>query len=640
MVAAKKVLIVEDEKIVQMHLRRVVESAGHRLVGAVERRGAALECAREDSPDLVLMDIRLADNDDGIECARDLKREFGASIVFVTAHSDADTMARAMPVGASGFLVKPFGSAQVQAAIVTALAARDRERQSRDRERVLSSAIGRTEEALFVTDSVGRIGFANSLGKRLTVESETNHEATSLISCCSSSDQLALRDGLLRAAESKEVVELGGIHLRSRPELEFEVRIELAVESTEENLLVTLRAMDKPVVSTPSGPRLMVYSHDTFGLGHIRRCLNLIRRMSNEIEGLSTLLVTGSPIAHKFELPPLTDTLKLPAVQKVGLDDYRSRTLSMSDESIQALRRGLLLRTVMDYRPDYLLTDHSPAGMKGELRPVLEFLSREGNCTRILGLRDIIDSPERVREKWDRDGVFELIRSCYEHVVIYGSRELYDTASEYEFDQGLMRRTRYVHHVSDGIPGNDDPVEPGLVVVTIGGGDGGGETIVRPFLEMMRRHSELGIRAEVLLGPFVSDELRSEFEESSRGLAVRLHKFMPDPTPLFRKAELVISTAGYNVCAELMAHANRALLIPRVLHRDEQRIRSMRMSALGLAQFIHPADSNPESIGLAVRQALEDPRMPLAEARAEQQIPLDGAERFAEFMQGLIAAPR
>ena len=642
---AKKILIVEDEKIVQMHLTRIIESSGHELVGAVGRSADALENAEHNRPDLVLMDIRLAHGDDGIECARKLSENTGAAIVFVTAHSDDETLARAMPVGAAGYLVKPFRAAEVSASISTALATREREKRSRDRERILTSAIGSFEEALIVLDSRGVIGFANPKGKLLADWTEIDGQDRTLLDCVDASERERTQAAISESLASGTALTLREVQLARNGAAN--IRLEHVAEAGEVCLLVTIRSSrsadpaNEAASRDDSSPRLMVYSHDTFGLGHIRRCLNLVRAMTESIENLSTLIVTGSPVAHKFELPPRTDYLKLPAVRKVAPNSYEPRSLAMTDEGILTLRRNLLLRTIQDYKPNLLLVDHSPTGMNGELRPVLEHLRESGHCQRILGLRDIIDSPQRVAARWKKENMIEVLKRDYDHVVVYGAKNVYDTATEYALPDDLKRRTRFVNYVSQRT-GSTDAVqverEQGLVVVSIGGGDGGGDSIVRPFLEMMHAHAErLGIHAEVLLGPFVPEPLRRELRALAENTPAVLHDFIPDPTPLFARAELVISTAGYNVSAELLAHANRALLIPRVVHREEQLVRARRLAELGLVDFLHPRDATSEAIAHRVESALDDPTLSLASARANNVVPLDGAQQMTEFVRKLVA---
>jgi predicted glycosyltransferase/DNA-binding NarL/FixJ family response regulator len=546
---ARKVLIVEDERIVQMHLARIVEAYGHAVSGTATTRDEALAAAAGDPPDIALMDVRLAGGDDGIAVAEALHRRHGCSVVFVTAHADMKTVGRAGPIS-SGYVVKPFAPGAVGAAVTTALVTLDRDRRAREIERELAEELGRRED-------------------------------------------------------------------------------EMAGERSE------LRAPFQ-------GPtRMMVYSHDTLGLGHLRRCQNVIRGLAARFPELSTLLVTGSPAAHKYELPPRTDYLKLPAVRKVAPESYAARSLGMSDAGILDLRKNLLLRTVRDYRPDVLLVDHAPIGMKGELLPTLEHVHRRGTCTRILGLRDVIDDPARVRAQWEEQGTSEVLRWGYDHVVVYGAPEVYDTVTEYAFPEDVARKTRSVGYVSDlsatdaGDASPRSSEGPRRIVLTIGGGDGGWDTLIDPFLAMLRTYrARLNVEVETLLGPFVPDDVERRLRAAGQGLPITFSGFVQRPPNLFASADLVVATAGYNTSVEVLAHAQRAILVPRVLHRDEQLIRARRLEEMGLVVCVHPDEATPQKLyEVTTHLLLADPA--LARAREDGVVPLDGATRLAELFAGM-----
>ena len=99
-----------------------------------------------------------------------------------------------------------------------------------------------------------------------------------------------------------------------------------------------------------------------------------------------------------------------------------------------------------------------------------------------------------------------------------------------------------------------------------------------------------------------------------------------------------MTTAGYNVSTELIAHAHRAVLIPRILHRQEQLIRARRLEELGLVTCLHPDDVTPQRLFDVVQHALASDTKPLAESRARRDIPLDGAVRFAELCASIVEA--
>jgi predicted glycosyltransferase len=297
------------------------------------------------------------------------------------------------------------------------------------------------------------------------------------------------------------------------------------------------------------------------------------------------------------------------------------------------MRSNLILHTLRDFDPNVLLVDHSPSGSKGELLPTLEHLSERGGCTRILGLRDVIDAPREVTELWRKTGVYDVLERHYDHLVVYGNRAVFDPVQAYRFPESVAAKTRFVDYVCDRSAPADAPPDGDprpLVVVTIGGGDGGGESVILPFLEMMRRYrDEIDFRAEVLTGPFVAPELAREAAALAADLPVRLHDFLPSTAALFRRAEVVVATTGYNTTTDLFQHARAAVLIPRVLYRQEQLVRARRLEELGLAPCLGPGEATPERLFAALQAARAEGA--LARARAEGRLPLDGAEHFAEF---------
>lgn len=648
--SARRILIVEDEMVVQLHLQRVVAELGHEVVGTAMNAAEALELAARTAPELVLMDIHLADGDDGVDTARKLVRGHECAVVFVTAYADQKTLERTEEVGAAGYLVKPFTAPAVRAAISTAMNGHLRLQRARGEARTLSSILGSLGDALFVLDESGAITFANPRGGELTGWPPHEAEGKPLLEVVSvpvDADRRALESLVATARTTRTPQRQGGLSIRQRRGAERLVDLELEPVSEEEgagSLVVSLRdrtprpaapAAGARVVKRPfgKGTRLLVYSHDTFGLGHLRRCLALIRAISARHPEASTLLVTGSPMVHRYPMPPGADYVKLPAVKKVESEQYEARTLNVSGSAIRTMRANLILHTLRDFDPNVLLVDHSPTGSKGELLPALEHLAERGGCTRILGLRDVIDAPRDVIELWKRTGVYPVLEQHYDHLVVYGNRAVYDPVQAYQLPPAVAARTRFVDYVCDRAapveePRADDP-RP-LVVVTIGGGDGGAESVILPFLEMLRAHRhELDFRAEVLTGPFVPPELAARAAALAEGLPVRLTDFVPSTAALFRSAEVVVATAGYNTTTDLFQHARAAVLVPRVLYRQEQLIRARRLEELGLATCLGPDEVTPERLFAALQAARRT--APLARARAEGRLFLEGAEHVADF---------
>lgn len=399
--------------------------------------------------------------------------------------------------------------------------------------------------------------------------------------------------------------------------------------------------------STGAGMRMLLYSHDTFGLGHLQRCLKISRALISHYPDLSILLVTGSPVVHRYQLPPGVDYVKLPAVRKVGPEKYEARTLGTSYRRILNIRTNILLQTIQDYNPHLLLVDHSPIGMKGEMLPALEWLKKSNaSCTKLLGLRDIIDAPEKVIDLWKQQGTYEVLQELYDYIVVYGSSEVYNPITAYQFSSDLEQKTYFCNYISPfSRNGHNNGSKKKKVnkkhqvVVTIGGGDGAGEVVIGTFLKMLRKNLEkVNFDSVIITGPFLSVELFKKFRKESLGLPVTLRQFIPGTSSLFKQCDLVVSTGGYNTVTELLGFARRALIIPRVLHRQEQLIRAQRLSEMGLLTFLHPDKVTPQLLYKIIISLLKSTREPLTEAREKKLIKFDGTDRLADFCGKLFIA--
>jgi PAS domain S-box-containing protein len=658
----RSILIVEDEPIVQLHLQLIVAEAGHRVSATASSAQEAFEAAESEPPELVLMDIQLLGDVDGIAAARILSDTYDCPVIFTTAHTDAATVARTREIGPSGYITKPFTSTEVRAAIGTAFASHDRMKAAEKREHSLVSILRTLDEGILTTNEHAAISFSNLRASQLTgwdAHDAIDQNLFDVMQFASPADDEAFRSASALSQSTRHPQSLPRISIVGRDGAKRVVAID--IEPTRNHgdqisgLVLRLRessaplraaaSTDAPLVKIPfgRGTRLLVYSHDTFGLGHLQRSSNLIRALLARNPGLSVLLVTGSSVAHRFDLPAGADYVKLPAVRKVGSDRYEARSLAMPDSGVMTLRSNLLFRTVRDYEPDVLLVDHSPTGMNDEMLPTLEMLKRTGGCTTLLGLRDIIDDPADVIKLWKEKRIYDVLRNLYDHVLVYGSQSVYDTAAAYEFPDDVVAKTFFANYVCDKREPDEELSSGGgaepLVAVSIGGGDGGADAVIGTYLDMLEKFwSEINFRSEIVFGPLLPLEAQERFRKRALGLPVSVQDFVPSTTPLFRSADLVVSTGGYNTVTQLLSHARRALIVPRVLHRQEQLIRGRHLAELGLVNCIHPKEINPQRMFDAIRSALDSDDQPLARAR-EKNIPsLDGADRVAEFCSHLLVA--
>ena len=189
-------------------------------------------------------------------------------------------------------------------------------------------------------------------------------------------------------------------------------------------------------MSGSSSPRLVVYSQDGLGLGHQRRTTLLASEFLAAKAGASVLTISDSPLGQFFPTSVGHDYLKLPSIHKVGPGDWRPLSLSLSFAEVLEVRREIIRSAVLKFAPDVLLVDHMPHGAMGELVPTLEALKGSGTKV-VLGLRDILDSPAVVRQRWHLEGAFEAVEQYFHDVLVYGSRDVFDMSTEYDLPEGV-----------------------------------------------------------------------------------------------------------------------------------------------------------------------------------------------------------
>lgn len=364
------------------------------------------------------------------------------------------------------------------------------------------------------------------------------------------------------------------------------------------------------------GARLLVYSQDGLGLGHQRRTTLLARQFISGRPDASVLTICDSPLGHFFGTAPGHEHLKLPSVVKVGPGDWRPVSLGMSFAEVLALRKDVIRSAAVGFSPDVLLVDHMPHGAMGELVPTLEALERRGVRT-VLGLRDILDAPATIRQRWHLEGAFDAVTRFYDDVLVYGSPDVFDVAAEYDWPAGLRSRLQYCGYVC--APASRSAAnavrnrllrqrpDATLVVAMAGGGADGFplmDTVVRALPHVLRERQCVLV---VVTGPFLAPAHRARLKALAKDLPVVVRPTVPDPLAYLGAADLVVAMAGYNTTAEILRLRTRALLVPRSGPSAEQRLRAQAFADRGWVRWLHPEHLEERRLAEAMTRALAQP---------------------------------
>ncbi|OAJ54941.1 hybrid sensor histidine kinase/response regulator [Paraburkholderia ginsengiterrae] len=166
--APARILVVEDDRVVARDLAQQMSRAGHTVVGITARGEDAVPLAAETAPDLVLMDVRLEGELDGIDTARLLRENFNLPVVFLTAYADEETVRRATLTEPFGYVLKPFDDMQLRTVVDMALYKHGAERRLRESEQRYAVTLSSIGDAVIATDRESCITFINPVAETLT----------------------------------------------------------------------------------------------------------------------------------------------------------------------------------------------------------------------------------------------------------------------------------------------------------------------------------------------------------------------------------------------------------------------------------------------------------------------------------------
>ena len=378
--------------------------------------------------------------------------------------------------------------------------------------------------------------------------------------------------------------------------------------------------------------RILIYSHDTFGLGNIRRMLEIARHLVQSSPDVSVLVITGSPMLHAFRIPPRIDYVKLPCLSRNVDGQYGARFLDLSLAATVRLRANIIRSAMSDFAPDLILVDKKPFGVEDELSGALVAMQSSTQRPKlVLLLRDILDSAEATTKVWKKNRYFEAIEAYYDEVLVVGAPQVYDLRHEYQFPPFASAKVTFCGYIARelgrqsraearrGLGAQKD--EP-MVLVTPGGGEDGHALIDAYLRGLLALPVQRRPRSHIVCGPEMADAQRAAIKRLAATLPqVSLQDFSDDMMSLMAAADVVVAMGGYNTVCELLTLRKRAVVVPRIKPGLEQCIRAERMSAIGLLHMLHPHCLTSEALLAAVHTELAAMAQPVPHVRRKS---LDG----------------
>ncbi len=340
---------------------------------------------------------------------------------------------------------------------------------------------------------------------------------------------------------------------------------------------------------------ILMYSHDTYGLGHIRRSMAIASHLSGK--EVNILILTGSPIAGRFTLPEQVDFVRIPGMIKKTNDEYRSLSIRIDPSQALHIRKNIIAATTEAFRPDLFIVDKEPLGLKKEVLPTLQWIREFLPQTKtILGLRDILDESAVVCRDWENKDVYRYLKELYDEIWIYGNRDIYNPIEEYKIPAelkpkiqftGYIPRKQWPNSVRKKIRKRYRILKDDIFILVTAGGGGDGSELLDHYLSMHDFFpASLPFKSLMITGPFMPKASRESISERAKQHGIKTQPFHPCMEQLIAAADLVISMGGYNTLCEILSQRTPALIIPRETPRKEQLIRAEKLTGQGLIDYI------------------------------------------------------
>ncbi|MFT3877370.1 MAG: glycosyl transferase family 28 [Propioniciclava sp.] len=384
---------------------------------------------------------------------------------------------------------------------------------------------------------------------------------------------------------------------------------------------------------------VVLYSHDSVGLGHARRNRALAFTLASALpaligEPVRGLLIAGHPDASRDSLPPGWDWLVLPGVThgttSTGARGYVARALDAGPARMRALRGSVVRAAVDALDPDLFVVDRHPYGADRELAGVLDRL-RDNGCRTVLGLRDVLDAPGAAAAEWARLGDARRLADAFDAVWLYGDTGVHDARTTGELPGVLADKAIPTGYLARGRPPATGGAPRGPYVLTLlgGGSDGRDLAELAVAAEVPEGHEHL-----VVTGPQLPPEHAAHLNalsarQATGGRGTTIVRTAPNVPELIARASAVVSMCGYNTATEIMASSTPALVLPRTQRRLEQELRARGLASVGALDHRPLAAVTPDDLSGWLAGAV-------GRRTTRHHLDLDGLRRVPQLAAALL----
>ena len=386
--------------------------------------------------------------------------------------------------------------------------------------------------------------------------------------------------------------------------------------------------------------RILIYSHDSFGLGHLCRCRSIAHSLVARFKGVSVLILSGSPIIGSFDFKARVDFVRIPGVIKLKDGEYTSLGLHIDLEQTLSMRESIIYHTAASFKPDIFLVDKEPTGLKGEVVSTLQMLHDRGTIN-VLGLRDVMDEASALKAEWERKQVLPVLEQLYDEIWVYGLAQMGNPVEAIGLPASIQDKINYTGYLDRELPNDHNWIAPvrldePYILVTVGGG-GDGVEIIDWVVSAYETDPGIRHRAVIITGPFMLAVHQQEFQKRCELLdKIEIITFDSHIELLMERASAVVAMGGYNTFCEILSLDVPALIVPRSVPRLEQLIRATRAVELGLVTMLNP-DGNRDPMEMAAALKCLPNQKPPSAHKIDGL--LDGHERIGELIRRRLEEP-
>ena len=367
----------------------------------------------------------------------------------------------------------------------------------------------------------------------------------------------------------------------------------------------------------------------------MRRNLLIAESLLRDLEHVNILLITGAREVAAFEFPAGIDAVTLPSLYKESNSAYRPRSFDFETAELIRIRSRIIKTSIEAFEPDIFIVDKVPRGTLSELEATLEHLRNNAATHCILGLRDVLDRPSVVKEEWQAAQNIEAIRRYYDAVWVYGDASVYDVSTSYQFPKHVCDKLTFTGYLNPSVRldySTPDERTRKLLrklghrffICTVGGGQDGAN-LAEAFAQSTLPE---GVQGMIVTGPHMPTDVTQRIQQRV-DVHPHMHceRFLPEPLHLYKAAERFVAMGGYNTTLEILSLNTPALIVPRVLPREEQLIRGRILESLGIVDMLHPKDLSTDALEAWYSQQMYKTN--------SHTIDMDGLERICQAVMPL-----